>query len=514
MNYDEQREAISPDNGQLIGPKKMSGNLIGAVIPTAPENWESNPYQIKDLTIDPQFIEEGQESQGEVEINRAVSGPIEVNLDSSARSSDNADEVITKPNSVTVNPGSKRANFPIQAHNTPDSCSITASYGNAQRAEKLVVRENLPHLVKMELDKKVVEGGEVLKGKVFIDEPATKNTEVDLSCNQPDFTGIQERLIIKSGDRQGQFTFRTNWTAEAAPHFVHTLVESSLMRHGDFEEKQAGLIIKPPQRDLDSNAKNVGFKGSSEQGRDPEEVKGMLPFTEDGKWDGDKILKSISQLDNDPLTLNDSMRCAAASILAVHIMGGPDSVVKVAGGVGVEMIKQLALEHDMPSHIRANFHSLYPIMLGIPQKITQQTATYEDLKRVAYGLKITSNWAQNDGSRPDDYNEMIAIGGAFHYPTGMSYKGWEPLKNLAWTTKQLNQSFILDVSTNKSVTDNVNHAVTLGYNGSDVYLYDPWPREGSQIMYWSKDKFDIKEYFEHANGTRHKWFIRQVMKSA
>ena len=71
------------------------------------------------------------------------------------------------------------------------------------------------------------------------------------------------------------------------------------------------------------------------------------------------------------------------------------------------------------------------------------------------------------------------------------------------------------VGTNVSQPDRTNHAVNLGVDGSRaVYLFDPWPKEGKQLMMWSSDQDLIEPYFENTAGADRTWRVREIVRPA
>ena len=268
---------------------------------------------------------------------------------------------------------------------------------------------------------------------------------------------------------------------------------------------------KAPKRDLDYNVKTDKKTGEK---TNPEQKDGKLPFKCPISWDGGKILSELTQIDDDPLTITDNKRCAAASVLATHIVAGPVSVGKVATATYVRMMCQLALASDMPDEVATNFKSLADVIAGIPARIAKQTVTYKDLRRLAHCMKLSVDFKKDSGTNTKEYKKLTGIGGGARASVGKTYTGFADLKKLAKGVKALKTwSYILAISTKSKEDGSVNHAVNLGYDGT-VFLYDPWPRKGSQMMYFGKDDADIKEYFEAPDGTKRTWKTRELMQGA
>ncbi len=271
-----------------------------------------------------------------------------------------------------------------------------------------------------------------------------------------------------------------------------------------------GAVVQA--RDLDYNPTT----NAAGEKRNPEQTDGAIPFTGALSWDGSVVLAEMTQIDDDPLTLTDNKRCAAASTLAVHIQGGPMSVARVATATFGHMTAQTFLSwlNGMPDNIKTNMEALRSVIAAIPAKIVAHTLTYRDLRRLAHCMKILVDWNPNSGTNRSEYENLTGIGNAFNAYVGQTYTGWASAQTLAGILRLIPRaSCILSVSTGSVENGNTNHAVTFGNDG-DIYLYDPWPRTGSQIMHLGSDQADIKEYFEHPDGTQRTWRVREVMTAA
>ena len=275
---------------------------------------------------------------------------------------------------------------------------------------------------------------------------------------------------------------------------------------------------------------------------DPEQKDGVLPFTDAG-WRADEILSNLTQVDNDPLTITDHYRCAAVSVLAVHVQGGPSSISKVASSTTQKMKKDIA---DIPVILQrrltgqdantmakvelynitlTNLRALLPVIQGIPGRVSGKMATYQDLRRLSHAMKIVVDPNKNSGTSSLEYDELVDIGDAAD-PTseplkgyvGKEFKGFSKLEQLVTTMQAASTypfSFVLSINMTSDASNGTNHAVNLGKNASGkIYLFDPWPRQGSQTMLWDSSRNDIKDYVVAPSGADKSWKVQELINSA
>ena len=249
---------------------------------------------------------------------------------------------------------------------------------------------------------------------------------------------------------------------------------------------------------------------------DPEQRDGVLPFTADG-WNADQILSNLSQVDNDSLTLTDNVRCAAVSVLAAHIQAGTSSVIKVANQTSTRM-KAQSQEGRVPEEVLRNFQALESVISTMPNRIGNQQATYQDLRRLSHCMKFVVDSDARSGTDTAEYEDLTGIGGALHQEVGKSYKGWNQLKALV-SVLQADEatgiSLLLSVEIrHELMVSSTVHAVQLGKDqAGGVYLFDPFPRQGSQMMKWGVDDADIRDYVETSEGKGRTWKIKQLLET-
>ena len=59
----------------------------------------------------------------------------------------------------------------------------------------------------------------------------------------------------------------------------------------------------------------------------------------------------------------------------------------------------------------------------------------------------------------------------------------------------------------------INHNITVGFDGADIYVYDPWPRAGDQLMRLGSAERQIRVYFEQ-DGRPLNWTLARFVPAA
>lgn len=281
----------------------------------------------------------------------------------------------------------------------------------------------------------------------------------------------------------------------------------------------ADLAVSDGQGESEVATSHLGYKvDKAEDGtsRDPEQRDGVLPFDAKGDWDANAILSALTQVDDDGATQVDGMRCAAVSTLAAHILAGPMKIVAVAASVLPQAILRAAKpdEYGFQPEVAKALQSMIPTLAGLPGKIVKKTATYQDLRRLSDCMKLCVDPDPTSGTSAKEYADLMAIGGGTASFVGANKKGWSDAKDFADALKKegAQATYVLSVGTADNKPDVTNHAVNMGLDRSgQLFLYDPWPREGKQMLSWSSDQALIKPYFENTEGIDRVWRVRTRM---
>ncbi len=239
------------------------------------------------------------------------------------------------------------------------------------------------------------------------------------------------------------------------------------------------------------------------KGLDAQKLPWSSPGKQDGGWNSEEILSRLTQVDESGVTFTDAVRCGANSVLAVAITRGPLDTEAWARGI---MLKALAQSGDtsLTAEKRQTGKSVYDLIWPAIRAVGNGTATYGDLSLIAHYAKVVMSEKADSSTTGHEVAAMAAMLG------GMRESG-EPIQDkeqLAMFARGLKRgdSFILLVGTNVLapgvMTRNlsqVNHYVVLGKDaGGKIFLYDPYPRVGAQLLRSGDPNFWT--LFETADG--------------
>ncbi len=252
----------------------------------------------------------------------------------------------------------------------------------------------------------------------------------------------------------------------------------------------------------------------NEELHEEEQETGELPFArqdgDEGGWDADEILSRMVQVDNQtPTPGNDVNACTSMAIFATNVQEGPESVSSVVEDLIARndgprvVIQEVSPEHE------TNDVAGETDLEAILQRIQERTATYEDLRDVARCSQILTQRDDNPVTTPPEANtagdlgdnDIVETGGASSREEHSGVGDMESLVSDMESSSDT-QAYILSVrTTHEETTDenSVRHSVTLGRTPDGrVYLYDSWPRSGSQMLFFDdpSDRTEIDDYFQ------------------
>lgn len=254
-----------------------------------------------------------------------------------------------------------------------------------------------------------------------------------------------------------------------------------------------------PRAELDYNP-TVEADGAL---RDPEQRDGVLPYNADGSWRHAEILANLAQIDNDPITEVDSMRCSAVAFLGMQIAGGPSGVAAVAAEVQAQ-VRQLLDAGAWPvlDDVRQAFESrrlgylrtLRPLLPAIAARIRGRAGTYQDLRVLSAAIYATRDSDEGaNGLSPGERGGLSTLTPEADRVVNEVRRGWAGAQQLFTELEATpGQAALVGVSLTGARVD---HNLTIGHDGS-IYVFDPLPRRGSQLMRLSSDERDIRDYFE------------------
>jgi hypothetical protein len=220
-------------------------------------------------------------------------------------------------------------------------------------------------------------------------------------------------------------------------------------------------------------------------------------------WRTEEILSKLTQVDESGATVTDEVRCGANSVLAVAVTRGPLVTEQFARGIMLAALGQ-SQNPSLPAERRKSGSDAYSLIWPAIRAVGNGTATYGDLSLIAhYGKVVMSEKA----TAATTGHEVAAMAGLIG---GMAESG-APIVDkdqLVMFARELKrgESYILLVGTNVLAPgvmsrnlSQVNHFVVLGKDSDGkVFLYDPYPRVGTQLLRSGDPNFWT--LFETADG--------------
>lgn len=230
---------------------------------------------------------------------------------------------------------------------------------------------------------------------------------------------------------------------------------------------------------------------------DPEQARGLLPYGNSGKWAASELLANLTQRDNDDRTSTDAMRCVAVTTLASHIMEGPHSVATLTlktMDVADRILKAGELEKQNP-RLANNIRELLPYLRGVPKRLLTKKGTYKDLNRVSHLIKACAVWQESRATNIEDTKKINAFGAGTHHYVGQEVVGYEGVRNMVERLGGFGMQASLGIATTHPDGTTTGHSVLAGCDkAKGPWLYNPWPQDGSQILYFSKDADKLRAY--------------------
>jgi hypothetical protein len=239
------------------------------------------------------------------------------------------------------------------------------------------------------------------------------------------------------------------------------------------------------------------------KGLDAQKLPWNTPGNQEAGWNSEEILSKLTQVDESAATFTDEVRCGANSVLAVAITRGPFATEVFARGVMLEALGQ-STNAALPAERRKAGGDAYSLIWPAIRAVGNGTGTYGDLSLIAHYAKVVMS---KNATAETTGHEVAAMAGLIG---GMAKSG-EPIldkEHFAMFARNLKrgQSYILLVGTNVLAPgvrtrnlSQVNHFVVLGRDsGGKVFLYDPYPRVGAQLLRSGDANFWT--LFENAEG--------------
>jgi hypothetical protein len=299
---------------------------------------------------------------------------------------------------------------------------------------------------------------------------------------------------------------------ESGQAFMPLGTAAAIALQGTVGNRAAQRLMRKPQAlnegadtaqaaSMDQVFRYVEYNEEVEGGRftDPEQASGTLPFNETG-WDGDEILRSFSQL-NTAVAHNDNVRCVEAAFLASMMLRGPGAVREMIENYLARYrlgLSQASTPEDIKRWYRRSIVNMEPL----PGKIDDKTLEYEDLSTLM--TEMYSVYGQGSGGTFEgpESNMMRREG---YTVTGI-HKAHATQAETAAEAQALapGESLACAVDVHRAGTGELNHRITIGRKpgeGGTLYLYDPWPVIGDQMVDTDENLDAIAFYFTNVDST-------------
>jgi len=230
-----------------------------------------------------------------------------------------------------------------------------------------------------------------------------------------------------------------------------------------------------------------------------------LPFSTprnpDAGWNSNEILGKLTQVD-ESAAFTDQVRCGANSVLAVAVNRGPRDTIAWARAI---MRKAYATADDRSrtDESRRASRSLGDKVWESIARMERTTATYGDLSNIAHHAKVILSNSPTGATTGHEVAAMIGLlGGMQSSSTPLQDKAM--FADYVRNSLKRRQAFIMLVDTSvlapTTKTRNLaqtNHYVVVGKDAAgQVFLYDPYPRVGTQFIR-SSDPQNFWSLFEN-----------------
>ena len=236
-----------------------------------------------------------------------------------------------------------------------------------------------------------------------------------------------------------------------------------------------------------------------------------LPFAAPGSgnpdagWDSNEILSKLTQVDESAATFTDQVRCGANSVLAVAINQGPRDTIAWARAI-MRTAYGRARDPKASDETRTTNQSLGDKVWASIARMERATATYGDLSNIAHHAKVLLSKSPTGATTGHEVAAMVGM------LWGMQSSS-TPLQDkqmFASYVRDLKrrQAFIMLVDTSVlaqgTKTRNLsqtNHYVVVGKDAEGkAFLYDPFPRVGTQFLRSNAPQQAFWTLFENAQG--------------
>lgn len=238
-----------------------------------------------------------------------------------------------------------------------------------------------------------------------------------------------------------------------------------------------------------------------------------LPVAADGHINSRETLEHWTQIDGADAnagpasaTDTDELRCGPTTAVAAALMQGRSALYRLAWRVsdkGSEKLNALtAGPSDAASAKRqGELSTATGMAIGVLSEISDpQKTTYGTLSRLAHSIKVIMTADKEAAATGHEMLEILGLSGPAQ-PAGYGHVTDEATFNKALDALELGQKYHVIIDTDVRLghrTDyaqgEVNHWVMIAAVGTNkakprIVLYDPYPREGGQLMFRDEPGF-------------------------
>jgi hypothetical protein len=239
------------------------------------------------------------------------------------------------------------------------------------------------------------------------------------------------------------------------------------------------------------------------KGLDAQKLPWTTPGQPDAGWNAEEILGKLTQVDESATTFTDEVRCGANSVLAVAITKGPLTTESFARGVMLSALHQ-SEDKKLSAERRQTTRDAYDKIWPAIRSVGNGTATYGDLSLIAHYAKVAMSEKADSSTTGHEVGAMAALVGGMR-TSGEPIQDKEQFAMFARNLKK-GESYIVLAGTNVLAEgvktrnlSQVNHYVVVGRDaGGKIFLYDPYPRVGTQLLRSGDPNFWT--LFETADG--------------
>lgn len=242
---------------------------------------------------------------------------------------------------------------------------------------------------------------------------------------------------------------------------------------------------------------------------DPEQARGKLPYRSPSSWNGLAILEQLGQLDDDPETTSDALRCSAVSLLGAVILDGPHAVALTAVRT-MARVQTVLTKGDLAEAnpvLADNLRRMLKYMQGVPKRLLTLKGCYKDLRRLSHMIKGVEVWNEASGTSAPQLHAMSKLAGGVSVTTedllnrrGKTLRGAGAVEAFLARVGSMGGTTILGITTIAADGSAEGHSVLAGSDARGPWIFNPWPREGDQVLYFRQHRRQLETLLAASSG--------------